>query len=150
MGIGRPDGTLTRLCLRTISLPRQRMKISRSMRQIMLLLLLPFSFCSFTVLAALAPRRRDFCALWFLLNLDGRRHDALRAGLAPLSPSDRSLRLPTFLIAFELPISQALLIFFHDSVNSFLPLPSLHPSMPPLFPLILRLPALLGDLDCAS
>ena len=34
------------LCLRTIPLHRQRMKNSRSMRPIMLLLVLPFSFCS--------------------------------------------------------------------------------------------------------
>ena len=61
-----------------------------------------------------------------------------------------SLHLPTFLIAFVLPIAQALLIFFHDAVNSFLPLPSLHPAMPPLFPLFLRFPAFLVDLDCPS
>ena len=34
-------------------------------------------------------------------------------------------------------MAQALLIFFHNAVNSFLPLPSLHPLMPPLFPLVL-------------
>ena len=62
----------------------------------------------------------------------------------------RSLRLPTFLIAFVLPIAQALLISFHDAVNSFLPLPSLHPAMPPLFPLFLRLSVFLVDLDCVS
>ena len=47
----------------------------------------------------------------------------------------RFLPLPTFLNALVLPIAQDLLIFFHYSVNSFLPLPSLHPPMPPLFPL---------------
>ena len=57
----------------------------------------------------------------------------------------RFLHLPTFLIAFVLPMAQALLIFFHNAVNSFLPLPSLHPLMPPLFPLVLRLPAFLVD-----
>ena len=52
--------------------------------------------------------------------------------------------LPTFLIAFVLPIAPALLIFFHDAVNSFLPLPSLRPPMPPLFLLFLSFPAFLG------
>ena len=98
---------------------------------------------------------RFLCALAFL---DLLQHDAIRerAGLASLSPSDRSqfrarcfdrrlreylllwqkllscvllelcryLPLPTFLFAFVLPIAPALLIFFHDAVNSFLPLPS--------------------------
>ena len=44
---------------------------------------------------------------------------------------------PILLIAFVLPIAMALLIFFHNTVNSFLPLPSLLPPMPPLFPLFL-------------
>ena len=124
---------------------------------------------------------RFLCALAFL---ELRQHDAIRerAGLALLSPSDRSqfrarcfdrrlreylrlwpkllscvllelrcyLPLPTFLIDFVLPIAPALLIFFHDAVNSFLPLPSLHPPMPPLFPLIFSFPAFSVDLDCAS
>ena len=113
---------------------------------------------------------RFLCALAFL---ELRQHDAIRerAGLAPLSPSLpvsrisaalakllscvllellRYLHLPTFLIAFVLPIAPALLIFFHDAVNSFLPLPSLHPPMPPLFPLIFSFPAFSVDLDCAS
>ena len=64
MGIGRPDGMLTRLCLRTIPLHRQRMKNSGSMRPIMLLSVLPFSLLFWAALAVLAPRRRDFCALW--------------------------------------------------------------------------------------
>ena len=34
--------------------------------------------------------------------------------------------------------------------NSFLPLPSLHPPTPPLFPLFLRFPSFSVDLDCAS
>ena len=50
----------------------------------------------------------------------------------------------TFLIAFVLPIAPALLIFFRDAVNSFLPLPSFLPTMPPLFPLFLSFPAFLG------
>ena len=66
----------------------------------------------------------------------------------------RFLHLPTFLIAFVLPIAQALLFFFHDAINSFLSLPSLHPLMSPLFPLFLRFPAFLVDFesifDCAS
>ena len=49
-----------------------------------------------------------------------------------------------------LPIAQALLILFHDAVHSILPLPSLHPPMPPLFPLFLSLLAFSVDLDCAS
>ena len=70
MGIGRPDGMLTRLCLRTIPLHRQRMKNSGSMRPIMLLSVLPFSLLFWAALAVLAPRRRDFCALWLFWNLD--------------------------------------------------------------------------------
>ena len=136
----------------------------------MLLLVLPFSLL--------------FWVLWLYWL---QQHDALRerAGLAPLSPSDRSsfalgvfdrrlrgylllwprllscvllellrfltyLPCSTFLIAFVLPIAQILLIFFHDTVNSSLPLPYLHPPMPSLIPLFLRLPAFLVDLDCAS
>ena len=54
------------------------------------------------------------------------------------------LPLPTFLIAFLLPIAPALLIFFHDAVNSFLPLPPLLPPMPSLFPLFLSFPVFLS------
>ena len=61
-----------------------------------------------------------------------------------------SLPLPTFLIASVLPIAQALLSFFHDAVNFFLPLPSLHPPMPPLFPLFLSFPTFSVDFYCAS
>ena len=67
----------------------------------------------------------------------------------------RFLHLPTF-IGIVLPIAQALLISikFHDTVtvtvDSRLPLPSLCPPMPLLFPLFLRLPAILVNLDCAS
>ena len=46
VGIGRPNGMLTRLCLRTIPLHRQSMRNSASMRAVMLLSLMPFSFCS--------------------------------------------------------------------------------------------------------
>ena len=62
------------------------------------------------------------------------------------------LHQPTFLIATVHPITQALLIFFHNTVNSFLPLPSPPTPMPPLFPLFLRIPVFLAlvDLDCAS
>ena len=70
MGTGRPAGMLTRLCLRTIPLHRQRMKNSASMRTVMLLLLMPFSLLFWAVLAELAPRRRDFCALWLFWNFD--------------------------------------------------------------------------------
>ena len=70
MGIGRPDGMLTRLFLRTIPFHRQRMKNSGSMRPIMLLSVLPFSLLFWAALAVLAPRRRDFCALWLFWNFD--------------------------------------------------------------------------------
>ena len=70
MGIGRPDGMLTRLCLRTIPLHRQRMKNSASMRAVMLLSVMPFSLLFWAVLVVLALRRRDFCALWLVWNFD--------------------------------------------------------------------------------
>ena len=70
MGIGRPDGMLTRLCLRTIPLQRQRMKNSASIRVIVLLLVMPFSLLFWAVLVVLALRRRDFCALWLFWNFD--------------------------------------------------------------------------------
>ena len=70
VGIGRPNGMLTRLCLRTIPLHRQSMKNSASMRTVMLLSVTPFSLLFWAVFAVLAPRRRDFCALWLFWNFD--------------------------------------------------------------------------------
>ena len=70
MGIGRPDGMLTRLCLRTIPLQRQRMKNSANMSAVMLLLVMPFSLLFWAVLVVLALRRRDSCALWLFWNCD--------------------------------------------------------------------------------
>ena len=95
MGIGRSYGMLTRLCLRTIPLHRQRMKSSASMRAVMLLsgyAFFPFKFCSglFWWSQGIGSQAAIFlCALAFL---ELRQHDAIRecAGLAPLSPSDCS------------------------------------------------------------
>ena len=139
----------------------------------------PFVLGCFSGIGSQAAR--FLCALAFL---ELRQHDAIRerAGLAQLSPADRSqfcalcfrqastrisaawpklllcvvlvlrhsLPPPTFLIASVLPIAQALLIFFHDAVDSFLPLPSLHPPLPPVFPLFLSFSAFSVDLDCAA
>ena len=179
MGIGRLDGMLTRLCLRHIPFTQAEDENSASMRTVMLLLVMPFSLLFWAILAVLAPRRRDFCALWLFWNLDSMmlsvnvlaqpRFLLLIAPSFALGVIDRRLRgslrlwqrllscvllellrflpshLPTLLIAFVLPIAQALLIFFHNAVNSFLPLPSLQPPIPPLFPLFVRLPAFLVD-----
>ena len=65
------DG-MTRLCLRTIPLYRQRMKNFRSMRPIMLLSVMPFFLVFLAVLAVLASRLWDFCALWLFWNLDSK------------------------------------------------------------------------------
>ena len=89
MGIGRPDGMLTRLSLRTIPLHRLRMKNSGSMRPIMLLSVMLFSFIFGCFGGIGSQAARFLCTLAFL---ELRQHDALsaRAGLAPLSRSARS------------------------------------------------------------
>ena len=70
MEIGRPNGMLIKLCLRTTPLHRQRMKISASMRTVMLLSVMPFSLLLWLVLAVYAPRQRDFWVLWLFWNFD--------------------------------------------------------------------------------
>ena len=70
MGIGRPESRLTKLCLRTIPLHRQRMKSFGSTRPIMLLWVLPFFLLFLAVLAKFVPWRLNFYALWIFWNLD--------------------------------------------------------------------------------